>query len=224
MTASAPTERTRGPLWTKARLERVMRLRFGTTAAGAVDTRMAAVAMGVSQRTVQRWLHARHGRSLAQIPPRRLEQLIELLLPSEKTRRGEAQAARYAERALQALHLPRKMGVLPAWEKQRWLEPHLVAVLEVKLDDLRIRQLAIGRVSASKTDELRRRGTIIDHAVVPTRFHATLASHRVLTELAPWRFRAGTDQVVQGYTQAWLADAPSTHLTHTAHEIEGEHA
>ena len=211
--------RTRGPVWTRARLQRVMRLRFGTTAAGGVDTRAAGAAMGVSQRTVQRWLHAAHGRSVAHIPPRRLQQLIELLLPSEETRIKEEQGARYAARAIEGLKLPRKMGVKPAWEKQRWLEQHLVVVLEVKLDDLRIRQLAIGRASMAKVEQFRRRGTIVDEAVVPTRFHATLLAHRVLTELAPWRFQAGADQVLQGFTQAWLADAPATHLTRDADDL-----
>lgn len=190
-----------------------MRLRFGTTAAGRVDTGAAAAAMSVSQRTVQRWLHASHGRSLAHLPPPRLQQLIELLLPSARTRAMEAQGARYAYTAIEGLALPRKMGVKPAWERQRWLEQHLVVVLEVKVLNLRVRQLAIGRASSTKLDELRRRGRIVDQAVVPTRFHATALAYRVLTELAPWRYQASATQVAQGFTQTWLADAPDTHLS-----------
>lgn len=207
------------PLWTRARLGRVMRLRFGDVAAGKVNTSAAASEMGVSQRTVQRWLHARHGRTLAHIPEARLAQLTELLLPAKDTRAKEAQQARYADKAIDQLRLGRKMGIKPAWEKQRWLEEHLVVVLEVKIMDLKIRQLAIGRASLAKMDEFRRRGTVVDQAVVPTRFHATVLTHRVLTELEPWRFQAGADQVVQGFTQAWLADAPATHLGRWGQEI-----
>ncbi len=206
-----------GPLWTRARLDRVMRLRFGTTGRGHADTAATAAAMGVSQRTVQRWLHASSGRAVAHISPARLEQLIGLLLPSEETRRREDNQARYAIKAIAQLQLPRGRGVLPAWTKQRWTEPHMVVVLEIS--EPRIRQIAVGRLSLAKTDELARRGKIIDQAVVPSRFHATALVHQVLTDLAPWRFQAGTGAVAQGYTQAWIADAPPTHLTRTVEDI-----
>ena len=64
-----------GPRWTRARLERVMRLRFGTNRRGHADTAAAAAALGVSQRTVQRWLQGAHGRSRAHLPPAALPSL-----------------------------------------------------------------------------------------------------------------------------------------------------
>lgn len=208
------------PLWTRARLERVMCLRFGFAKTGGPDTLAAATAMGVSRRTIQRWLHAPHGRSLAHIPPKRLAQLLDLLLPSQETRDREAHQARYAEKAISGLHLPKKMGILPAWEKQRWLEQHIVAVLEIKVHNLRIRQLVTSRSETTKLDELKRRGRIVDMAVVPTRFHATALTHRALTELEPWRYEASADQVKAGFTQCWLADAPKTHLDRCARELD----
>ena len=207
------------PTWTRARLLRVMSLRFGTAAHGGPNTAAAAEAMGVSQRTVQRWLHASHGRSLAHIPRKRLARLIELLQPEPGTVAREAQQARYATKAIGGLHLGRKAGVKPAWEKQRWLEPHLVVVLEIKVGTYKIRQLAVARAEVAKTDDLKKRGKVVDQAVVPTRFHATVLTHKVLTDLGPWRFQAGDDQVLQGYTQAWLADGPETHLSRDAHQI-----
>ncbi len=209
------------PTWTRARLERVMCLRFGFAHDGtSPDTANAAAALGVSRRTVQRWLHAAHGRSLAHIPPRRLEQLVELLLPTAETRAREAQQARYAERAISGLHLPRKMGIKPAWERQRWLEPHVVVVLEIRVRHLRIRQLAIARAEETRVSELHRRGRIIDQAVVPTRFHATVVAHRALSELAPWRFQALPEQVQQGFTQSWLDDAPPSRLARWAVDLK----
>lgn len=202
----------RGPLWTRARLERVMCLRFGFAADQQPDTAAAAASMEVSRRTVQRWLHAQHGRSVAHIPTKRLEQLIGLLLPSEETLATEAQQARYATKAISRLHLPHQMGVLPAWEKQRWLEPHLVVMLEIKVGHLRIRQLAIGRQTPTKLTEMERRGRVLDQLVVPTRFHATVLVHQLLTLLHPWRFQAGPGQVTQGFTTAWMDDAPDIDL------------
>ncbi|ACZ32408.1 hypothetical protein Xcel_3409 (plasmid) [Xylanimonas cellulosilytica DSM 15894] len=207
------------PTWTRARLLRVMTLRFGVNAHGGPDTVAAAAAMGVSQRTVQRWLHGAHGRSLAHIPPARLAQLMALLQPDPGTIAREAQQARYAAKAIGGLHLGRKAGIKPAWEKQGWLDQHLVVVLEIKVGAQRIRQLAVSRSTVSKTEELKKRGRIIDQAVVPTRFHATVLTHKVLTDVGPWRFQAGADQVLQGYTQSWLADGPVTHLSRDAHRI-----
>lgn len=220
MNAARGPAAAHGPTWTKARLERVMALRFGIGVHGGPDTAVAAEAMGVSRRTVQRWLHARHGRSIAHIPPRRLAELMALLLPSEETRRKEAQQAQYAERAIANLGLPKRMGVKPAWERQRWLEAHLVVVLEVAVGPSKIRQLAVGRASLAKMGEFQRRGRVVDQTTVPTRFHATALTHRVLTDLGPWRFQAGPGQVMQGFTQAWLADAPATHLASTADALQ----
>lgn len=204
-----------GPAWTRARLARVMCLRFGFAHDGGPDTAAAAAAMGVTRRTVQRWLHGDHGRSLAHIPPRRREQLVTLLLPSAETMVREEQQARYAAKAVEGLRLPRKMGVKPAWERQRWLEPHQIVVLEIPVEQLRIRQLAICRNDPDRVAEVERRGKVVDRAVVPSRFHATVLAHQVLADLAPWRFEAGQGQVAQGYTQAWMAE-PSTPRTHLA--------
>jgi len=203
------------PTWTRARLERVMCLRFGFAPDGAApDTAAAAAAMGVSRRTVQRWLHAGHGRRIAHIPARRREQLIQLLLPAPDTLAREDQQARYARKAVAGLALPREMGIKPVWEQQRWLEPHKVVVVEIRVRHLKIRQLAVSRNTPARLAELSRRGKVVDEVVVPTRFHATLLGLDTLNQLTPWRFQAGTDQVVQGYTQAWIADAttPKTHL------------
>lgn len=196
-----------------------MTLRFGTNARGGLNTAAAAHEMGVSQRTVQRWLHAHHGRSIAHIPAQQLARLLELLQPDPDLIKREIQQARYATKAIGGLDLGRGAGIKPAWEKQGWLTTHLVVVIEIKVGSSRIRQLAVGRSSVAKLEEFKKRGQIVDQAVVPTRFHATVLTHKVLTDLAAWRFRAGVDQVVQGYTQAWIADAPATHLDRDLHQL-----
>lgn len=210
------------PTWTRARLLRVMAIRFGTNAHGGPNTAAAAAAMGVTQRTVQRWLHGAHGRSLANIPPARLTELLALLQPDPGTVAREAQQARYAAKAIGGLGLGRKAGIKPAWEKQGWLDQHLVVVLEIKVGKHKIRQLAVGRSTVAKMNEFKKRGRIIDQATVPTRFHATVLTHKVLTDQGPWRFQAGADQVLQGYTQAWIADGPTTYLGRDARQIVEE--
>lgn len=199
-----------GPLWTQARLKRVMTLRFGANRSGGVDTAAAAQAMGVHRSTIQRWLRATHGRSLAHIPTRRLEQLIALLTPSDETLAREKQQAEYAQKAIARMKLPRKTGIKPAWKTQRWTEPHTVMIIAIA--HLGIRQVAVVRTDRLTEAKPHRRGRILDRTQVPTRFHATALTYEVLDQVGPWRFRAGHHQVTQGYTQAWLNDAPTARL------------
>jgi hypothetical protein len=208
----------------------VLSLRFGVSTSGKagdtavkVDIAAVAAAMGVTERTVQRWLHTPHARSKPAIPPRRLAQLLDLLRPSPESLAREAQQARYAEEAIAGFHLPRRMGIKPAWEEQQWLEQHLVVVLEVPVRSrMAIRQITLGRNSVRKLTEFQRRGRIIDQAVVPSRFHATLLVQRVLTEIDPWRYRAETRQVRQGFTWTWTSDAPATHLSWWSDELPSQ--
>lgn len=216
---TAPATGTGGPTWTRARLVRVLRLCFGSTPTGGVDTAAVAAAMGVSRRSVQRWLHAPHGRSRAPIPPARLAHLIELTQPASLTLRREVQGADYALDAIARIGLGRGRGVLPSWRERRWLEPHLVVVLEVQVADQKIRQVLLGRADLGRLDGFRRRGRILDQTTVPTRFHATVLIHQVLSARQPWRYQARPGQVAAAYTQAWLTDAPATHLSRDAQEL-----
>lgn len=177
---------------------------------GVLNVDAVAQGMGVSKRTVQRWLQASSGRAVARIPQRRLEQLITLMLPEADTLRGEEKAAAYARRAIEQLSLPRGMGVLASWSKQRWIEPHMVAVLAVR--SAGIRQLSVTRVSGAAGGQMARRGDIVDFVVVPSRFHATVLVHETLSTVGPWRFAPNPSDVVQGRTQSWLDDAPAVDL------------
>lgn len=204
--ARRPTQ----PTWTRTRLFRVLQLRFGSNSSGGVDTAAAATALGVSPRTVRRWLAGRSGRQLAHIPARRLEQLITLLQPAAERLRDEEQSVSYAREAITQLRLPRNIGVLPSWRSRRWDEQHLVAVLGLRKAG--IRQLTVTRTGTRASDDLRRRGDVLDFVVVPTRFHATVLIHEVLHQVGPWRFQANPRSVRQGPTYAWLDDAPAVNL------------
>ena len=209
------------PTWTWARLALALGLRFGVTSHGRPDTAAVAQGLGVSRRTVQRWLHGGDGASIAPLPEQRQSEVIAALAPPPAQLRAEQVATRYATRAIDAIALGRGRGILPAWTEQGWLEDHLVAVLEIP--DSGIRQLVVGQSHLTKLDEIRRRGSVVDVAVVPTRFHATILVNTVLDQLHNFRLHAGPGQVKAGFTQAWLADAPATHLSRLADEITRRH-
>jgi len=191
-----------------------MQVRFGTNVRGEIDVDAAAAALGVTPRTVRRWLVASSGRSLAHIPPKRLEQLIELLLPDEGVLAREQQGVEYARRAITALGEPRGLGVLPAWKAQHFDQPHEVAVISIP--GISVRQVTISWVSATRRIGFKRRGRVLDKVVVPSRFHATVLAYQVLQDVGPWRFRATRRQARQGYTWAWMAGAPRVRLAETA--------
>lgn len=210
------------PMWTHARLVRVMKLRFGETRRGGVDTTGAAEAMGVSRRTVQRWLHASSGRSVARLPRLRREALIAALRPSEQRLRHEADQARYAAKAIVGL-TGRPDDALPGWREKRWLEPHLVVILDVPVTATsRVRQVASVRDDSDRIKAMRKRGRVVASVVVPTNFHATLVIHAVLQRIDPWRYQAQPRQAKQGWTATWTADAPSVPLAEVWGRIEAD--
>lgn len=199
----------RGPRWTHRRLRLVVGVAFGMNARGQPHTAAAAAALGVSQRTVQRWLHGTD-RTLARLPAGRLEQIQAAARPDPETLRQEEIAARYAHEAIAQIAAPGGAGVLAAWRQQKWLEPHLVAVLE--LWGLGLRQVAITRASDRALPELHKRGKVLSHTTLASRFHATALVAALLTQLDPWRVMTPPGVVKQGRTQTWVADAPAVIL------------
>jgi DNA-binding transcriptional regulator YdaS (Cro superfamily) len=203
----------RGRRWTHHRLRVVLGVAFGVNARGRPDTAAAAVALGVSRRTVQRWLHGAD-RTLARLPAGRLTQVQRATRPDEESLRQEETAARYARGAIERIAAPEDAGVLPAWRQRQWLEPHVVAVLE--LPGLGLRQVAISRASDRTLPDLRKRGRIRTHTTVATRFHATALAYALLQQVDPWRVQSPAGVVKQGRTQTWLAAAPALKLPEMA--------
>lgn len=198
-----------GPRWTVKQLAGVLALSYGSGPGGGPDTAAAAVALGVSRRTVQRWLHGSN-RQLARIPADRVRAITQ---PAPMVLRQESQAAGFARDAIIRIALPKGRGVDPVWREQRWLEQHLVVVLEVAVaPGVRVRQATISRGHTRSMQALRRRGEIADFTVVGTRFHATVLVHELLDRVGPWRVLPRDGVVAAGRTQTWLATAPEVDL------------
>ncbi len=202
-----------GSRWTYRRLRVTLGLAFGVNSRGRPDTATAAAALGVSQRTVQRWLHGKD-RARVRAPAARLEQIRRAVRPDEQSLGQETTAARYARNAIARIALPDDTGVLPAWRDRKWLEPHLVAVLD--LPALGLRQVAISRGSDRALPELRKRGRVVSHTTVATRFHATALAAELLQHVDGWRVQTPAGVVKQGRTQTWLATAPRVNLPELA--------
>jgi hypothetical protein len=208
-----PVGPVRGPRWTVRQLEGVLALSYGADPRGGADTGAAATALGVSRRTVQRWLQG-SPRARAKIPAARLQQIT---LPTPQVLRQEQLGADYAREAIARIALPKDRGVEDAWRTQRWLEPHLVAVLQVDVGrGVSVRQVTVSRGQTKSLQALRRRGTVVDFTVVPTRFHATVLVHELLVRVQPWRVLPLPEVVKVGRTQTWSATAPVVDLDQLA--------
>lgn len=202
-----------GRRWTRQQLELALSTAFGAAPSGGPDTAAAAAALGVSRRTVQRYLHGDRQQQLA-VPTARLEQIRQAVRPDPESVRQEQLAVRYAQDAISRIEGADGPAVLPAWRERRWLEPHLVAVLE--LPRLGLRQVTVSRAGDGALRAVAKRGKVLSHATVPSRFHATVLASAVLDAVGPWRIQTPPGQVKQGRTQTWSSNAPRTPLRRLA--------
>ena len=193
----------RRPRWTRARLARVLGERFGYTSRGGVNTAAVARGMGVSQRTVQRWLHA-DGRRRAPIPAARLDQLQQLLQLDPVHARRQRQQAAYAAAAIKQLTTD-PGSALASWEKQGRLEEHRVIPSRIDADPFETRRGRGGRV--------------VQQVRVATRFHAVVLADEVLRRVEPWRVNLPGGQ--HAPTITWFDDAPPVDLAGLVEKVSG---
>lgn len=195
-----------GPEWTGQRLRWALPLLYGTNRRGNTDVAAVAAGLGVSRSTVYRWI----ANPSAIIPPARAAQILHAALPDPVTLRREKQAFAYAVDAIDAIRLPaHRRAIKPEWRDQLWLEPHLVATLDL----VQLLQLATTRISGRGVADLQRRATFADYTTVPTRFHATVLIQSILDDIRPWRIQARALSIGVGPTRTWSTDAPSVLLS-----------
>lgn len=197
------------PAWTRDQLAVTLLMLFGPTRRGGPNTAAAAAELEVSRRTVQRWLRAP---ASARAPMSWVHAAAVRALAGidEQVRRDEQRTAAYARDALERIALPKGRGVLPAWREQQWLDQHLVTITEL---DHGVLQASLTRVTSRSWP---RDGQVVAFRVVPTRFHAQLLVHEVLTAVAPWRVRGRALAPKQGSTRTWLPGAPDIDLDELA--------
>jgi hypothetical protein len=180
---------------------------YGPTPRGAVDVDAVAQYVGVTPSTVRRWIRGgpRANRRRPTIPQRRIAQLQRG--PQIVERRSEQQY-QYALEALGALG--DESSILPVWRQQGWLDQHSVAIVEIHGKPWH--QVVVTKANRRAIDALRRRATVLDSITLPTRFHAQVLAHAVMTRQQAWRVHPTPQQLAQGRTQVWMADAPPVKL------------
>lgn len=195
------------PAWTRTQLEHRLIAAAGQTRTGHVNSTAAGKLVGVSERTVRRWLLGKPHEIVGMKASSR-EAVYHHLRPSPRKLQQEHLDREYAAEALAEVGLPRRRRRIPEiWQDQQWLDPHLVAVLD--RPSIHVRQITVARMDHRPMQRMRNRGQLLDFTEVPTRFHATLLVAEVLELVDVWRVQVPRQAVTQGHAQCWMADAPA---------------
>lgn len=170
------------------------------------DTNAVAQAYGVSRRTVQRWLPAGNVDAVAPIPATRLDQILAESRPPQPVLDDEASKRRYAQAAVERIALPHGQGHTDLWQKQGWLDRHLLVILNIP--GYPLRRATVTKHTDDSTRRLRARDDLVSVTVFANKFSADLAKGDLLEQIAPWRVCAPTESGITGRTGTWLASAP----------------
>lgn len=191
-----------GPRWTRQRLSAMLIECYGRTKRGRIDTEAVAEYAGVTPSTVRRWISGPGtARRLSAIPER---QLAVLQRGPEVTEQRNAQQFQHALQAIGAWSTGE--GIRDVWRTQGWLGPH--SVIRVAINGKPWQQLVISNANSRSMNELRRRATILQTVVLPTRFHAVVLAHVVMIQMQAWRVHPTPEQLATGRTQVWMSEAP----------------
>lgn len=201
--------------WTRSQLEHRLLAAAGAVFRGKdvrVDTRRAAVLLGVSERTLRRWLHGSPDEVVGMSAGSRAA-VWAALRPSAKKVRQEALDRAYARDAIRQIGLPpRRRRVPKEWVDRGWLDQHMVAVIDIP--SAHAKQVTFARMDHRPLQRMQRRGELVDFTVVDTRFHATVLVGAVLELVEPWRVKLAGRWTKQGPGQGWMVDdqAPTVDL------------
>lgn len=168
---------------------------------GRVDAVAVGELVGVSPSTVRRWVRVG-------LPERRREVFAARILPGDPALAQEARELAYAREALADIY---GFGgpMNPAWKAQGWLEPHVLAIVE--LERLGVCVPRIARADGDQKTRERMRaggGVVLEEAVFPNRFAAQVAKGQLLDEVGRWRVLLPEGALSRGRTETWLSEAP----------------
>lgn len=191
--------------WTTTRMREALRVHYPRrTASDQVDTQQAALALGVSQRTIQRWTNLADQRPIG---PDTVRRRIGRLIPDEQTFVDEQTKLDQFRQGLIWLKNERSR-IPPIWRNQGWLQPH--ALLHIARVDSPLQGLMISRGSDSTLGEIQRCAVVAASAAFPTRIHAEVFALEALRERRAWRVLPPNRRIRT--TRFWLTSAPDLTL------------
>lgn len=160
-----------------------------------------AAAVGVSARTVRRWLAGSNAPS-----PARVATIRAALSPPADVLARQRMDRRHAEAAVKELARSRPRAASKQWRAQGWHLPHCVWLMHHEV--LQIRRVMVARAQPARSTVFPDGWVIHAQLTLPTRPAAVLVKHDILDQVAPWRVRVRADLVEDGRHESWLDTAP----------------
>lgn len=190
--------------WTITDLQVAVAAAFGTRRGGHPNVEPIAAALGVSPRSVQRWLAGSNHPAIE-----RRAALRNLLLPDPGVLRRQERDAEVARIAVTAMNARRAKKATAHWRRQGWAERHLVQLLSN--DRRQICCVSLHLADQVKAPSLPGAWSAVETLSVPSRPRGVLVRAALLDSVAAFRIRvAPTFAPVP--TMCWLASAPRPSL------------
>lgn len=208
MVVSTPAQLGQREIWSGELLALILGYyhQGARSATAHVNAKTVGSSIGVTPGTVRRWVRER-------FPAKRMRGLEELVLPNLNALEQEQRELSYARAAVEEINEPGRV-VNPAWAEQRWLEPHVLGI--VQFEHLRICVPRISRSGGEKKVNDRARagnGVVVQDYLFGNRLSAQVAKGELLEALTPWRLVLPQGLIPRGRTEAWISDAPLPQLT-----------
>lgn len=189
--------------WTPAELRRAIWLGYGGHSPDRPATGRLAAEVGVSARSLQRWLR---GDSLPSAE--HAAQLRAALAPPRDVLTRQDQDRQHARAAVVQLEHDPSGTAAATLRKMKWDQPHTVWIIQN--DDLQIRRVTVTRSRPARPIEIPPGWYLVDRHAYSSRPLAVLARTKILEAVGPWRILVRPEVVGKGRHEAWLASAPKT--------------
>lgn len=191
-----------GRSWTTSELRRAIWLGYGGISPRRPATPQVAAEIGVSVRSLQRWLSGRSHPS-----PQHAAALRAALAPPVDVLARQAQDRKHAIAAVRELARTRYRPASKQWRTLGWHQPHDLRLLHH--ERLGILRTVVGLAAPAKPFVIPAGWTEREVTHFPNRPAAVVAKHEILDRVAPWRIRARADLVADGRHEVWLDVAPA---------------
>ncbi len=188
--------------WSAGELRQAIWLGYGGISPRRPATSQIAAEIGVSVRSLQRWLSGRSHPS-----PQHAAALRAALAPPSDVLARQAQDRTHAIAAVRELARTRYRPASKQWRAQGWHQPHDLRLLHH--ERLGILRTVVGIAAPVKPFVTPTGWTQLEVAHFPNRPTAVVAKHEILDRVAPWRIRTRAGLVADGRHEVWLDIAPS---------------
>ncbi|WP_347350388.1 hypothetical protein [Intrasporangium sp.] len=196
--------------WSPAQLRQAIWLGYGGRSATALPTRAFAGEVGVSQRTVQRWLAG-----TSRPNPAHAARLRGLLTPPADVLARQAKDRSHLQAQLIAIRSPRGRAISAQVRAMGWHEPH--RLIHLTHTGYGLNRLMVVILHSVKPAPIPPGWAVTAAITYENRPLALIAKHQILEQVAPWRIAVRADLLAKGRHEAWLDTAPPIDITTLPH-------